>query len=199
MRVRKNRASAMRRVKLLLMSAGQAAGLLVLLGVVGVLAAIVGSGLEAGPVKFPSIPRSRQKPLALASAVVIVGGAVWWVLQRQSGTGAKAPSGTGQTGPAPTGTLTVVLIPPNQNLRIGDPLPIQSQVDDSNSNQLGNGQCVMHWSDPASSFTQTTGCNATVTEPPLSAPGVHLITVKADGISGLHATGVGRVSVTVTK
>jgi len=34
--------------------------------VVGVLAAIVGSGIEAGPVKFPSIPGSRQKPLALS-------------------------------------------------------------------------------------------------------------------------------------
>ena len=48
------------------MSASDVAGLLVLLGVVGVLAAIVGSGVEAGPVKFPSIPGARQKPLRIS-------------------------------------------------------------------------------------------------------------------------------------
>jgi hypothetical protein len=61
------------RYRVIRVDAGQVAGLLVLLGVVGVLAAIAGSGIEAGPVKFPSIPGSRQKPLALASVVVIAG------------------------------------------------------------------------------------------------------------------------------
>ena len=68
------------------MDAGQVAGLLVLLGVVGVLAAIVGSGVEAGPVKFPSIPSSRQKLLAVTSIAVIVGGVVWWIVQQHQPT-----------------------------------------------------------------------------------------------------------------
>ena len=110
------------------MSAGQAAGLLVLLGVVGVLAAIVGSGIEAGPVKFASIPGSRQKPLAIASALVIVGGALWWVIQQQSGTSAQMPSNAAQTEPVATGRLRVVLIPANSNIRVGDPLSVSSEV-----------------------------------------------------------------------
>jgi hypothetical protein len=112
---------ALSRVESLAMSAGQAAGLLVLLGVVGVLAAIVGSGIEAGPVKFPSIPGSRQKPLALASALVIVGGAAWWAVQQQSGTTSQPPpSSPVLTGPVATGKLRVVLIPANSNIRIGN-------------------------------------------------------------------------------
>jgi hypothetical protein len=57
--------------------AGQVAGLLVLLAVVGVLTAIVGSGVEPGPVKLPAIPGSRQKPLALVSVLVVAGGIAW--------------------------------------------------------------------------------------------------------------------------
>jgi hypothetical protein len=157
------------------MSAGQAAGLLVLLGVVGVLAAIVGSGIEAGPVKFPSIPGSRQKPLALASALVIVGGAAWWAVQQQSGTKSQPPSSPVLTGPVATGKLRVVLIPANSNIRIGNALSVSSEVYNSLGQQLGNGQCELKWNDAVSDRKATTECNATFSEPPVSAAGIHRI------------------------
>ena len=56
------------------MDAGQVAGLL---GVVGVVGVLVGSGVEPGPVKLPAIPGSRQKPLALVSVLVVAGGIAW--------------------------------------------------------------------------------------------------------------------------
>jgi hypothetical protein len=181
-----------------MMSAGQVAGLLVLLGVVGVLAAIVGSGLEAGPVKFPSIPRSRQKPLAVASAVVILGGGLWWFVQQQSGTKTQTPSNAGQTGPPPTGKLTVDLIPSNSHIHIGDPLSVSSQVSDSLGQQLGTGQCILRWTDAASHWTDTTECDKRITESHVYKAGVHRISAQADGMSGLHAKGGSSVDVTVS-
>jgi hypothetical protein len=181
------------------MSAGQVAGLLVLLGVVGVLAAIVGSGIEAGPVKFPSIPGSRQKPLAVASAVVIVGGALWWVVQQQSGTKTQTPSNAAQTGPVANGKLRVVLIPANSNIRVGNPLSVRSEVYDSLGHQLGSGQCELKWNDPVSNRNATTECNATFSEPPVSSAGVHRIVAVADGRSGLLAAGRGAVDVTASR
>jgi hypothetical protein len=180
------------------MSAGQVAGLLVLLGVVGVLAAIVGSGLEAGPVKFPSIPRSRQKPLAVASALVIVGGGLWWVVQRRSDTKTQTASNATQTGPP--GRLRVELIPSNSNIRVGHALSVRSEVYNSLGQQLGTGQCVLTWKDAASGRpAMHTKCDATFSEPSLSKAGVHRIVAEAEGTSGLQASGMKTIEVTVSR
>lgn len=179
------------------MDAGQVAGLLVLLGAVGVLAAIGGSGLEAGPVKFPSIPGSRQKPLALASVVVIVGGVTWWVIQRGSGTATSGEKTTTDIGRSANGKLRVSLIPAKSFIRVGENLSVSAEVYDSLGQQLGGGQCALTWSDPLNKWTATTRCVSTVSEPSISRPGVHQIAVKAQGLGGLLATGTGSVSVNV--
>jgi hypothetical protein len=176
--------------------AGQVAGLLVLLGVVGVLAAIAGSGIEAGPVKFPSIPGSRQKPLALVSVVVIVGGVTWWAIQRQSGSAISGNSTAADTGAA-SGKLRVSLIPAKSAIHVGDNLLVSAEVYDSLGQQLGGGQCALTWSDPLNKWTATTRCVSTVSEPAVSRPGIHQIAVKAQGLGGLLATGTGSVAVNV--
>ena len=72
------------------MSASDVAGLIVLLGVVGVLAAVTGSGIEAGPIKFPTIPRARQSPLASVSLALLAGVLVWRIVERHSAEDATA-------------------------------------------------------------------------------------------------------------
>lgn len=178
------------------MDAGQVAGLLVLLGVVGVLAAIVGSGVEAGPVKFPSIPGSRQKPLAVASLVVIAGGVVWWAVQQQ--TGAHTAGATTAAGSAATGKLRVSLIPAASSIRVGDRLSVQAEVYNSLGQQLGRGQCRLSWRDAATDWNATTPCIATVSEPSLTKPGPHRVVARAEGLGGLLAQGTGSVDITVT-
>ena len=177
------------------MDAGQVAGLLVLLGVVGVLTAIVGSGIEAGPVKFPSIPGSRQKPLALVSVLVVAGGISWWVVQRQDGGNAGTATLTSRT--PPTGRLRVSLIPAASSVRVGDRLSIRAEVYDSRGQQLGSGQCQLDWSDSASNWTAATPCVATAIERSATGPGVHRVTARAQGLGGLLAQGSGSVEVTV--
>ena len=162
------------------MDAGQVAGLLVLLGVVGVLTAIVGSGIEAGPVKFPSIPGSRQKPLALASILVVAGGISWWAVQQTEGSPQAASPTT--TSEPPTGKLLVALTPRSHDVHVGDTLKVGAEVYDSNGVQLGRGQCQLVWSESAAHWTDTTGCIATETLPPLTKPGIEHIVVKAQGI-----------------
>jgi hypothetical protein len=176
--------------------AGQVAGLLILLGVVGVLAAIVGSGIEAGPVKFPSIPGSRQKPLALASVVVIAGGVSWSVIQHSENGGGKTTTTAADTGPAATGKLRISLIPTKSNIIVGEKLSVRAEVYDSNGHQLGPGQCELTWNDRLSHWTKNTGCTGT-SEPHVSQPGVHHIAVRAQGTGGLLARG-GPTPVAVT-
>ncbi len=177
------------------MDAGQVAGLLVLLGVVGVLTAIVGSGVEAGPVKFPSIPRSRQKPLAVASVLVVAGGISWWVVQQTTGNGQAGP---GTTASPPTHKLTVSLIPEANVVRVGGNLTVSAEVSDSNGQQLGSGQCELDWKDSDTAWQRVTVCGGTATEPRVTEPGVHHITVEAHGLGGLLARGSGTVPVTVS-
>ena len=177
------------------MDAGQVAGLLVLLGVVGVLTAIVGSGIEAGPVKFPSIPGSRQKPLALASILVVAGGIAWWVVQRQSTGNEQAVTTT--SSPPPTGKLRVSLIPEHNPVPVGGTIRISAEVYDSNQNQLGDGQCQLDWKDTSTSWTRTTDCVASPTESPATGSGVHLFVVRAQGRGGLNGQGIGKARVTV--
>lgn len=177
------------------MDAGQVAGLLVLLGVVGVLTAIVGSGIEAGPVKFPSIPGSRQKPLALASVLVVAGGVSWWAIQQQSGSNAVTSGAA--TGPAPNGKLRVSLIPVASGIRLGDRLSIRAEVYNSLGQQLGHGQCQLDWTDAVTGSTATTPCIATFSEPSATKPGIHRVVVRAQGLGGLLAQGSGAVDVTV--
>jgi hypothetical protein len=165
--------------------------------VVGVLAAIVGSGIEAGPVKFPSIPGSRQKPLALASVVVIAGGVSWWV-EQQPGGGKTGKTTVAETSPV-SGRLRVSLIPAKSNIRVGERLSVHGTVYDSSGDQLGSGQCQLSWRDELANWNATTGCIATVTEPPVLAPGVHEVVVSAQGLSGLLARGEGSVRVTVRR
>jgi hypothetical protein len=173
-------------------NAGQVAGLLVLLGVVGVLAAIVGSGIEAGPDKFPSIPGSRQKPLAVASVLVVAGGISWWAVQQTTG-GVDAAT----TSTPPTEKLTVSLIPTSNDVHVGDDLKITAEVSDSNGQQLGTGQCKLVWKDSKTGWDPTTKCRGT-TERSVTKAGVHKITVTAQGLGGLRAHGVGYLHVTVS-
>lgn len=179
------------------MDAGQVAGLLVLLGVVGVLAAIVGSGLEAGPVKFPSIPSSRQKLLAAASIGVIVGGVAWWVVQQKP---ARSTTKVTTSAIAP-GTLRILLLPSKANLRLGDTLSVTSAVADSDG-EIGVDQCVLSWRDDVNSKlirSDTTKCDATLTEPSVSKTGVHRITATAEGMRGSSGTGTRSIDVTVSR
>jgi hypothetical protein len=174
--------------------AGQVAGLLVLLGVVGVLTAIVGSGIEAGPVKFPSIPGSRQKPLAVASVLVVAGGISWWVVQRTTGNEQTVAT---TNAPPPTEKLTISLIPESNDVHVGDDLMVSAEVSDSNGQQLGPGQCELDWRDSATNWHPTTRCFVTATEHSVTKPGVHHIIVSARGLGGLLARGSGTVDVTV--
>jgi hypothetical protein len=174
--------------------AGQVAGLLVLLGVVGVLTAIVGSGIEAGPVKFPSIPGSRQKPLAVASILVVAGGISWWAVQQSRGGATAMTTNT----PAPTKKLTISLIPRSNAVRVGDNLNIAAEVSDSNGQQLGTGQCELDWKDSKTTWHATTRCGGTVTEYSVTNAGVHNITVTARGLGGLRAHGSRTLPVTVS-
>ena len=169
------------------MDAGQVAGLLVLLGVVGVLAAIVGSGIEAGPVKFPSIPGSRQKPLAVASVLVVAGGISWWVVQQTTG-GRNATTTT----PPPTKKLTISLIPSSNDVRVGDDLKIAAEVSNSNGQQLGTGQCELDWRDSKTTWAPVTTCEGPGIERSITEAGVHDITVTARGLGGLRAYGSSR-------
>ncbi|MFZ1879766.1 MAG: hypothetical protein WAU41_06335 [Gaiellaceae bacterium] len=178
------------------MSASDVAGLLVLLGVVGVLAAIVGSGVEAGPVKFPSIPGARQKPLALASTLVIAGGLTWWIVQQHSGDNAAPTSKASQT-PAAGSRLRVVLIPDVARAQVGKRFAVRSEVYDTNGQQLGSGQCALAWRDEANDAVETTGCTATFTEPSIRPAGQHHISAAAQGTGGLLASGRGTVDVMV--
>ena len=175
------------------MDAGQVAGLLVLLGVVGVLAAIVGSGVEAGPVKFPSIPGSRQKPLAVASVLVVAGGISWWVLQQTTGGGTAATTNT----PPRSEELTISLVPSSNDVHVGDDLKITAEVSDSNGQQLGTGQCELDWKDSTTSWGPTTRCGGTAIQHSVAKAGVHDITVTAQGLGGLRARGSRTLPVTV--
>jgi hypothetical protein len=177
--------------------AGQVAALLVLFGVVGVLAAIVGSGIEAGPVKFPSIPGPRQKLLAVASIGVIAGGVVWWALQQRSGDEHATTSSATGANETPSETLRVSLIPRASRIRVGDRLSIQAEVYNSLGQQLGRGQCRLSWRDAVTSWSATTTCVTTVSEPGIATPGTHHVVARAEGLGGLLAHGEGSVDVTV--
>jgi hypothetical protein len=178
------------------MDAAQVAGLLVLLGVVGVLAAIVGSGIQAGPVKFPSIPSSRQKLLAVTSIAVAIGGVVWSLSQHQ-------PSGDAgvATQTVPKGGLRIVLIPTHANVSAGDDIAVASNVIDRDGG-LGYAQCAMRWRDVVDGKLvreDTTNCNGTFTEPNASAMGIHRISVSAEGLNGGIGSGTRAVNVIVAR
>jgi hypothetical protein len=178
------------------MDAAQVAGLLVLLGVVGVLAAIVGSGIQAGPVKFPSIPSSRQKLLAITSVAVVVGGVIWSVSQRDPG------SKTDIAAPAlPKGGLRIVLVPRHGNVTVGDDIGIASTVVDKDGG-LGDGQCAMSWRDVVDGKLvreDTTPCDGTFTEPSASKVGVHRVNVSVEAMAGATGTGTRTVNVIVAR
>ena len=74
---------------------------------------------------------------------------------------------------------------------------MSAEVYDSLGQQLGSGQCQLTWSDAVNNWNATTRCIATVSEPSVSQPGVHHLTVKAQGLGGRLATGMGSVAVTV--
>jgi hypothetical protein len=179
------------------MDATQVAGLLVLLGVVGVLAAIVGSGLQAGPITFPSIPSSRQKLLALTSVAVLAGGVVWSLAQRDAGSKptVAAPD------VIPTGGLRIFLVPRTANAAVGDDIAVTSTVTDRDGN-LGPAQCVMSWRDVVDGKSvreDTTKCNGTFTEPKTATIGVHHISVGAEGMLGATGSGTRSVNVVVAR
>jgi hypothetical protein len=176
--------------------AGQVAGILVLVGVVGILAAIAGSGIAAGPVKFPEIPRARQIPVALASAAAAAAGVAWWAVQ-QHGTSNAAQTGPVAAAAADTAKLRVVLVPTKQLVRAGESLRIESSVSDANGS-TGTGQCALTWRDVVGnrSITRKTHCDATFVEPD-ALPGTHHIHVTAEGTADVHGTGSAALDVTV--
>jgi|SRR5579859_1223796 len=108
-------------------------------------------------------------------------------------------SASGGGGPTAGRTLRVVLIPSTSNLRVGEAISVQSEVYNSLGQQLGTGQCELKWSDAASGWSATTGCDATVSEPTVSSAGVHLIVAEADERGGRFATGRESVQVTVRR
>ena len=116
--------------------------------------------------------------------------------RQQSGAEAQTPATAAQRGPSAVGKLRVVLIPASNNTRVGESISVRSEIYDS-SGQLGNGQCVLKWTDRASNWNDTTECNAASTEPGVSKAGVHRIDVEADGTHGTVATGKESVEVTV--
>lgn len=179
------------------MDAAQVAGFLVLLGVVGVLAAIVGSGIKAGPVAFPSIPGSRQKLLAVTSVAVVAGGVVWSLAQRDPGvTRAGAADVT-----LAKGGLRIFLVPRNANARTGEDIVVTSAVADRDGG-LGPDQCVMSWQDTVDRTRvreDTTKCNGTFTEPGPLKVGVHRIAVAAEGLNGGVGDGTRTVNVSVSR
>jgi len=178
--------------------ADQVAGLLVLLGHVGVLAAIVGSGIEAGPVKFPSIPGSRQRPFAVASVLIVAGGISWWVVQQTTGNRNATTTNT----PPPSKKLNISLIPTSNDVHVGDDLKVTAEVSNSNGQQLGTGQCELDWTDSKTNWSPTTHCGGPhpAIEGSITKPGVHQIRVTARGLGGLRAHGVSRpLSVTVSR
>jgi hypothetical protein len=179
------------------MDAGQVAGLLVLLGVVGVLAAIVGAGLQAGPVKFPSIPPSRQRPLAVVSVLVVAGAAAWWAIQRHADSGKATPQ---TNAVSRSGGLRVLLTPSSGNIRVGQALAVTSYVGDAGG-QIGSSQCVMTWKDLVTGrvvYSDTTDCDATFRWTSVRPAGVHHITASAEGVRGAQGTGSRTVEVSVT-
>jgi hypothetical protein len=168
----------------------------VLVGVVGVLAAIVGNGIAVGPVTFPRIPSSRQRLLASASAVVIVGG-VWWVVQLGSGNGAHRGGSPTQSETKATGRLRLALLPASNEASVGETVTVSASVYNSLGQQLGNGQCLINWSDTLSDWTATTGCIATVAERSVSKAGVHIILARAEETAGVVGAGKAQVRITV--
>lgn len=178
------------------MDAAQVAGLLILLGVVGVLAAIVGSGIRAGPVTFPSIPSSRQKLLAVTSVAVVAGGVAWSLSQSGGGGGADTATTT-----FPKGGLRVILIPNHANAKLGDDIVVTSSVDDKDGG-LGDSQCAMRWQDIVDRrvvWEDTTPCQGTFEEPNVSHIGLHRISVAVEAMAGAHGTGNRAVDVNVTR
>jgi hypothetical protein len=180
------------------MDAAQVAGLLVLLGVVGVLAAIVGSGIQAGPVKFPSIPSSRQKLLAVTSVAVAAGGIVWSLSQRDPGGNTASATTT-----FPKGGLRVILIPNRAHATVGDDIVVTSSVDDGTpGGGLGYGQCAINWRDVVGGALvrqDTTECQKAFTEPHATKVGVHHISANVEAMAGATGTGTRTVDVTVTR
>lgn len=187
------------------MGVDEVPGLLVLLGVVGVLTAIVGSGIEAGPVKFPSIPGSRQKPLAIASVGVLAGGVILWILQKppEKSPNASATSGSAPSARAGGAALKVSLVPhPSNEIPLGGRLTVGSEVDTPTGGQLGEGQCILTWRDQVHGKNvrplTPMACNSTFVESPIRQPGTHRITATANGIAGTRGRGSKAISVVVT-
>jgi hypothetical protein len=163
-----------------------------------VLAAIVGSGVEAGPVKFPSIPSSRQKLLAVTSIGVIVGGVVWWTVQQHQATQSRAG---GVSTSVPPGGLRVSLVPVSSNIHVGHRILVTVTVSDANGT-LGAGQCTLTWRDEVKSSAieapTTTTCAGPFSEL-ATRPDTHHISATAEGINGTQGTGSGSIDVTVTQ
>jgi hypothetical protein len=147
---------------------------------------LVGS-LRGEPVVPP--PHRRRWLLGVVVAVVLAASAVLaWRL-----------SASGGRGPVADKTLRVVLFPSSSNLRVGQAISVRSEVYNSLGQQLGTGQCELKWSDTLSGWNATTGCDATVSEPAVSSPGVHFIVAEADETGGNFATGRRSVQVTVRR
>jgi hypothetical protein len=134
---------------------------------VGVLAAVAGSGIELGPVKLPTIARSRQIPMAAASIVVLVGVVVWAFALRGHGSGQPSSGG-----------LRVVLVPSSSDYKRTESLIVNGDADQG-TRRFAQDECTFHWRDDVHGKlvrTEVTVCEWFFKEPPPLVPGRHVIT-----------------------
>lgn len=127
---------------------------------------------------------------------MIVGG-VWWVVQQGSGNDTPSGGNPTQSETRATGRLRLALLPAPNEASVGETVTVSASVYDSLGQQLGNGQCLINWSDTLNGWTATTGCIATVSERSVSKAGVHLIVAKAEGTAGVVGAGEAQVRITV--
>jgi hypothetical protein len=139
-----------------------------------------------------------KKRLALASLLVIAGGAVWWVVQHYDTKSAKTAV---TTTPVQPGKLRVTLTPVGGiSIPLGETLSVNSEVAASDG-LLGTSDCVMSWNDEVrgnSVFRDRTGCDATFEYASVAQTGTHHITARAQGRAGGHGNGTGSVDVYVS-
>jgi hypothetical protein len=119
------------------------------------------------------------------SVLVVAGGISWWVVQQTTGAGNAATTNT----PPPSKKLNISLIPSSNDVHVGDDLKIVAEVSNSNGQQLGTGQCALHWKDSKTSWAPTTTCDGPGIERSVPKAGVHDITATAQGLGGLRAHG----------
>ena len=98
--------------------------------------------------------------------------------------------------------LSVVLLPRDSNIHVGDDIVVRSTVSDMDG-PLGTGQCVLIWRDTVAGRRvqpdSRTACDGTFKEPAASVAGVHHITARSVLTLGGPGKGSDSVDVTVAR